>query len=452
MEKDMTTGSPARILIAFSLPMLLGNLFQQLYNMVDIIVVGNFVGAPALAAVGASTSIVMLLLCVAIGLSIGCSVLVSQYYGAGDQVKMRQSVYVSLLFIMAVGLLMSVLGACFSGAILRLTRVPAEIFGDARTYLLIYAVGGVFLFAYNALAAMCRAIGDSKTPLYFLIITSLMNIAGDLILVISFGWGVAGVAWATTISQAVSALACGVYVYYKVPALRLSSKDCVFDGAMLKDLVVYAIPSTIQQCIVSFSTVAVQGLVNTFGTNTIAGYTAACKIDQFAIQPLLSLNSAMTSFTAQNMGADKKERVHAGLKVTLALMTGISVVISILVFFFGKELIGLFVDSQSVPEVIATGVSYIAVVSMCYFLLGWQFSFASVLRGAGDMSWFLSGSLLNFGARLVFAYAMAASIGFLSIVWSIPIGWVLCIVFFALRYKNGGWQNKVKIKKPETEQ
>jgi len=442
MERDMTTGSPARILIAFSLPMLFGNLFQQLYNVVDTIVVGNFVGAGALAAVGASTSIVFLLLSVAVGLSMGCSVLVSQYYGAGNLAMMRRAVYVSLVFIMLVGLVLSAAGALFSGALIGLIRTPDAIAGDARTYLLIYAIGGIFLFAYNALSAMCRAIGDSKTPLYFLIITSLLNIGGDLLFVLRFGMGVAGVAWATTISQAVSAVACAWYIYRRVPALRLHKEDCVFEGSMLKDLILYAIPSTIQQCIVSFSLVAVQGLVNTFGTDTIAGYTASCKIDQFATQPLLSLNMALTSYTAQNMGAKKTSRVHKGFWAGLAIMTAVALTISLLIFLFGENLLGLFIDRAESPAVVAAGMTYISVVSMAYCLFGWMFALAAVLRGAGDMTFFLLATVANFTCRLITAYWLAPSIGFRAVAWSIPIGWTVGIIVSAIRFRQGGWKLK----------
>lgn len=445
MENDMTRGSISKILITFALPMLLGNIFQQLYNVVDIIIVGNFVGASALAAVGASSTIVMLLICIASGLSIGCSVLVSQYFGAGDSPHVKQSVYVSLVFILLCGAVMSAAGALLSGWLLRITRVPDEIFADGRNYLLIYSIGGIFLFAYNALAAMCRAVGDSKTPLYFLILTSLMNIGGDMLLVICFHLGVAGAALATAVSQAVSAVLCAVYIYRKIDVLRLHREDCVFDFDLLKDLIVYAIPSTIQQCIVSFSMVAVQGLVNTFGTDTIAGYTAACKIDQFAVQPLLSLNMAMTSFTAQNVGAGKNDRVRSGLKFTLLFSTAVSAAISLLIFFFGEGLLGLFVDSATNSAVIDAGMTYISVVSVGYFLLGWQFSFASVLRGAGDVFWFLLGSGINFGLRIAMAYILSTLMGYASISYSIIIGWIVVAVIFGLRYKTGHWETASKI-------
>lgn len=447
MEKDMTKGSPARILIFFTLPMLIGNLFQQLYNIVDTIVVGNFVGAGALASVGASTTLVFLLLCFAIGLSMGCSVLVSQYYGAGETQKMRQAVFVSMVFILVVGALLSVFGVIGADWLLSITNVPVEILADAKTYFVVYCFGGLFVFIYNALAAMCRAIGDSKTPLYFLIATSLLNIVGDLLFVLQFGMGVAGVAWATMISQGISALACGIYVFCRVPALKITRSDCVFSWRMLWDLVVYAVPSTIQQSIVSFSLVAVQGLVNTFGMTTIAGYTAACKIDQFAIQPLLSLNLATTSFTAQNVGAQKYDRVEKGFRTSVLLVVAICVVISGAIWLWGADLIGLFVDNVESAGVIDAGVSYIRVVSVCYIIMGMMFTAASVLRGAGDMGYFLVGSLLNFSARIIAAYSLASALGFSAIAYSIPIGWILGLTFNFLRYKSGGWKDKALVQK-----
>jgi putative MATE family efflux protein len=447
MAQDMTTGNPARILLAFSVPMLIGNLFQQFYNIVDTIVVGQFVGAGALAAVGASSTIVMLLVCLATGLSVGCSVLVSQYYGAADPVHMRQAVYISLVFNGAVGLALSLFGIVGAPWLLALTRVPADIRADAATYLVIYCVGGVFLFAYNVFASMCRAIGDAKTPVYFLVFTSLLNIACDLVFVIGFHWGVAGVATATTLSQGISAVSCGFYMRRHVPVLRLGREDCVFDGAMLADLIGYALPSTIQNTIVALSAVAVQGLVNTFGTVTIAGYTAANKIDQFATQPLLSLNMAVTSFTAQNIGAGRVDRVRAGFRVTMALSLGIAVVLSLLIFVGGEALVGLFVQGRESAGVVAAGMRYIRIVSLAYWLFAWMFASSGVLRGAGDMGVYLLGTAVNFVFRIAMAYALAPAMGFRAIAWSIPIGWSLCIIVNMIRYFQGGWQFKAKVQR-----
>lgn len=447
MEKDMTTGSPGKMLMAFTLPMLLGNVFQQLYNIADTIIVGQCLGADALAAVGSSASMVFLILCMAIGLSMGCSVLISQFFGAGNLARMRQAVYISMVFILGVGLCFSVGLNLMSAPLLHLIRTPEEIFEAANTYITIYYWGCLFIFAYNALAAICRAIGDSKTPLYFLIVTSVLNIVLDLYFIKALGMGVAGAAWATTISQGISAVGCAIYVYKRVSLLRLHREDCVFDGGLLKDLIRYAIPSTIQQCIVSFSMMAVQGLVNGFGTVTIAGYTAATKIDSFAIAPLLSLNMALSTYTAQNMGAGKIHRVKTGLHVALGIMAVMCVIISGLIVLFGGSLIGLFVDSAQSADVIAAGVSYISVVSLCYIIMGTMFLYASVLRGSGDVVAFTIGSLLNFVIRIITAYSLAGVLGFRALAWSIPIGWACGAAFNIIRYKTGIWQQKATIVK-----
>lgn len=450
MEKDMTVGSPSKILIAFTLPMLLGNLFQQFYNVVDTIVVGNFVGADALAAVGASSTLVMIILCFAIGLSMGCSVLISQYYGAGQIKNMKQSVYVSMVFIFITGTVVSLI--CIFGAewLLRLINIPENILTDAKTYFVVYSLGGIFVFIYNALSAMCRAIGDSKTPLYFLIVTSLLNVGGDLLFVLQFNMGVAGVAWATMISQGISAVGCTFYIYRRNDLLKIRRENCVFSFRMLKDLIVYAIPSTVQQCIVSFSLVALQGVVNSFGTAAIAGYTAGSKIDNFATQPLLSLSMAVTSFSAQNIGARHFDRVKKGLRASLLIVVVMCAVISLIAFFWGSDLIGLFIDDAS-KDVIDYGVAYIQIICNTYVIMGLMFCYSSVLRGAGDMTFFLSSSLINFAVRIILAYTLVDSVGFTIIPISAPIGWIIGFLISAIRYWQGGWKNKCIIRRGENE-
>ncbi|MEG0495483.1 MAG: MATE family efflux transporter [Eubacterium sp.] len=456
MVNDMTRGKPAKILVTFMWPMLLGNIFQQLYNIVDTIIVGNYVGADALAAVGSTAAMVFLLVAIAMGLSMGCSVLISQYFGAGDREKMRRAVFTSMAFILIVGVLVTILGLAISNWLLHLIQTPENIFEGASTYINIYYMGCLFLFVYNGLAAICRAIGDSKTPLYFLIVAALLNVVLDLVFVIYFNMGVAGVAWATLIAQGVSAMTCFIYVYFRVPLLRITKEDCVFDPKMLKDLLIYAIPSTIQQCIVSFSMVAIQGLVNSFGSVFIAGYTAATKIDSIAIQPLLSITMALSTYTAQNMGAGKVERVSKGFKVTVMFVLVMCVIISGMIFLFGDNFIGAFVDSVADAEVINIGVQYIQIVSIFYLVMGLMFTAGSVLRGAGDSTAFMIGSLCNFVVRIISAYVLAGFLGASAIWWSIPLGWFCGLMVNFIRYKSGKWKSKslvgrkIKLEKVES--
>lgn len=240
-------------------------------------------------------------------------------------------------------------------------------------------------------------------------------------------------------------------VHHRVPALRVARDDCRWDASLFRELVHYAVPSTIQQSIVSVSMMAVQGLVNTFGTIVIAGYTAASKIDSLAVQPLLSLNMAVSTFTAQNVGAGRNDRVHAGLKSALVMVVVICVVISGLVFFFGRGLTGLFVDAAESAAIVDAGMVYIGIVSNCYILMGMMFVLGSVLRGSGDVGAFMAGSLLNFSIRICAAYAMAGSLGFQAVAWSIPTGWAFGLLFNAIRYKSGRWQSKAHIHKNSTE-
>ncbi len=451
MVNDMTRGKPVKILMIFMLPMLLGNIFQQLYNIVDTVIVGNYVGADALAAVGSTAAMVFLLVAIAMGLSMGCSVLISQYFGAGDKKNMRRAVFTSMVFILAVGVVVCVLGLVISDWLLHLIQTPANIFEGASTYINIYYMGCIFLFTYNGLAAICRAVGDSKTPLYFLIVAALLNIVLDLVFVIYFNMGVAGVAWATLIAQGVSAVTCLIYVYFKVPVLKLHREDCVFDFKMLKDLLAYAIPSTVQQCIVSFSMMAIQGLVNSFGSVFIAGYTAATKIDSIAIQPLLSVTMSLSTFTAQNIGAGRTERVYEGFKVTILIVVIMCLAISGLIFLFGDVFIGAFVDSVADAGVIQVGVEYIRIVSVFYVVMGLMFSAGSVLRGAGDATAFMMGSLSNFVVRIAAAYILAGMIGSSAIWWSIPMGWGVGLVVNYIRYRSKKWENKAIISNRKVE-
>mgnify|MGYP002792624669 FL=1 len=266
-----------------------------------------------------------------------------------------------------------------------------------------------------------------------------------------FNMGVAGVAWATLIAQGVSAITCLIYVYFKVPVLKLHREDCVFDFKMLKDLLAYAIPSTVQQCIVSFSMMAIQGLVNSFGSVFIAGYTAATKIDSIAIQPLLSITMALSTFTAQNIGAGRTERVYEGFKVTILIVVIMCLAISGLIFLFGNVFIGAFVDSVADAGVIQVGVEYIRIVSVFYVVMGLMFSAGSVLRGAGDATAFMMGSLSNFVVRIAAAYILAGMIGASAIWWSIPMGWGVGLVVNYARYRSKKWENKAIISKKQIE-
>ncbi|MFP3155107.1 MATE family efflux transporter [Lachnospiraceae bacterium ZAX-1] len=438
---SMISGNPAKALVLFTLPMVVGNLFQQFYNLIDSIIVGNQVGEQALAAVGASTSITMLFVMVAIGAGIGCSVVVSQLFGARQLEKMKTAIATTLLAILVFSILLSIFGMVVNKALLRLMGTPEDIFADASTYLQIYFYGFAFLFLYNGITAIFNALGDSMKPLIFLIISSLLNIALDLYFVIVLHMGVAGVAWATLIAQGVSAITSFVFLIYKLRNIK-TQPYAKFDAGILKSMITVAIPTIIQQSIVSVGMLLVQAVVNRFGSTFLAGYTAAIKIDSIALVPMVAVGNGISTYVAQNMGAKKTERIGQGYRVALAMAAGIGVFIAVVIHVSGTGLVGLFLNSETSKEAIAIGTQYLGTVSIFYFVMGSMNVSNGVLRGAADMRWFLTASMLNLGTRVGLTYALADQTGGMIIIWAIPLGWLVGLTIAGFRYRQGGWKRK----------
>ena len=446
MKRDMTTGSPGKTLLLFAIPMVLGNLFQQLYNIIDSIIVGNYVGADALAAVGASTTLVMLFVAIVTGLSIGGSVVIGQYYGAGSFEKVKSSVTTMLITAVGISLVLTAVGLMISGPVLKLMKTPDYLMEDAETYLDIYFMGFFFLFLYNALNAVYNALGDSKTPLVFLFFSSVLNVFLDVQFVTQFDMGVAGVAWATLIAQGVSAVLSLIWLTIRMKDILRIPGVKLFDTGILKTICKMAIPSCLQQSIVSLGFVSVQALVNRYGGDFMAGYTAAIKIDSMAILPMVNVGNAVSNFTAQNIGAGKYERVGNGLKAGLLLSSAIAIAVSALLLVCGDVLVGLFVDSELNPEVIATGTQYLHVVGVCYVIMGAMNNVNGALRGAGDAKRTFINTLCNFGTRVVLAYGLAGAIG-PSVIWySIPAGWLVALTMGIIRYRGGKWKQMKVVK------
>ncbi len=442
MVKDMTVGSPSRILFFFAMPMILGNLFQQLYNIVDSVVVGNFVGENALAAVGASYPITFLFVAIAIGASMGCSVVISQFFGAKRYGEMKTAIYTSLFSIGGLGVVLMGVGLLISTPILRLLGTPENIFADSATYLNIYFLGAGFLFLYNTLTAIFNALGDSKSPLVFLAIASVVNIGLDLLFVIRFQMGVAGVAWATLIAQGLSSVLSLIFLLRRLHRMETADAHRLYDVHMLTRMLRIAVPSMIQQSIVSMGMLFVQALVNSFGSTVVAGYTAATKIDSIAMMPMLNISNAVSSFTAQNIGGGRPERVRKGYRAALVMTAVIALVITGCLYLFGANFMSLFVDADLSQGVIDVGVEYLRVVSVFYLLMGGMFSTNGLLRGAGDVKAFMTSTLCNFVCRVTCAYAFANLLGASSIWWSIPMGWGVGLTISFLRYRSGKWANK----------
>ncbi|MFG6383029.1 MAG: MATE family efflux transporter [Lachnospiraceae bacterium] len=441
IKGNMVTGNPTKALIGFTLPMVAGNLFQQFYNIMDSIIVGNVVGEEALAAVGASTAITMLFVMVAMGTGIGCSVVISQLFGAKKLEKMKTAISTALLSILGFSIFLSILGLMINQGLMHLMGTPKNIFKDAAKYMQIYFFGFVFLFLYNAFSAIFNALGDSKKPLVFLMFSSLLNIGLDLYFVAKLNMGVAGVAWATLIAQGISALLSFVFLMQKLKQIE-TDKYKRFDSTLLKSMVKVAIPTIVQQSIVSVGMLLVQSAVNRFGSTFLAGYTAATKIDNIAIVPMVAVGNAASTYVAQNMGAKKPERIRQGYQICLVMSAGIGLIIAIILYFTGREFVGLFLDSSSSGEAISIGAKYLSTVSLFYFMMGLMNVSNGVLRGAADMKWFLCCSLCNLTVRVSLTYALADITGGMIIMWSNPAGWAVGLIIAVFRYFQGGWKEK----------
>ena len=447
MVKNLTEGQPLRLLFFFSLPMVAGNLFQQLYNKVDTAVVGKFVGEDAVAAVGSSFPIVFLSVAVAAGLSMGCNVVVSQLFGAGRIHEMKSTISTAIISLSVLGLILMALGTISAGPLLELLGTDPDIMADSQTYLRIYFGGAVFLFLYNTLNGIYNAQGDSKTPLIFLMISSLTNIVLDLLFVIRFHMGVAGVAWATLIAQGICAVASLAVLFLRMKRLpceagKEGEKIPLFHKIAVKRIAQIGLPSMLQQSLVSLSMMMMQGLVNSYGKVLVAGYTAATKIDTLAMLPNLNFSNAMSSYTAQNIGAGRYDRVKQGLKASLFMVVVFSLLITVIIFLFGDQLLSLFLDPGDTSGALGCGLTYMHTVSLFYILMGLLFVSNGMLRGSGDMGAFTLSSMANLFSRVAVAYALAylTPLGANAIWWSIPAGWAIGAVVALLRIRSGKWK------------
>lgn len=434
MTKDMTNGNPSKVLIMFALPMILGNILQQFYGIVDSMIVGNFVGKEALAAVGASYPITFVLITISNGLGIGCGVIISQLFGAKDYKKTKSSIYTSLTFTLVLSTFFLILGVCITNLILHLLKTPNDIFKDASSYLKIYFWNVIFLFMYNIVNSSFNALGNSKIPLMFLIFSSVLNIVLDLYFVITLKMGVNGAAYATLIAQGVCAISSFIVLMHSISDLKVKERIPIFSLSILKDISKVAIPSILQQSIVSIGNLFVQALVNSFGSVVIAGYAAAAKIDSITTLPLANMSNAVSNFTAQNKGANKTTRINKGYKAAILIMAIFCAFIAIILFIFGNNIISMFVDSNTGKDVIEMGCSYLHVVSLFYFFMGLMVITNGVLRGIKDMKFFLLSTLTNLTSRIVFAYSFAAIMGRAAIWWAVPTGWILASVVSISRY------------------
>ncbi len=446
--KDLTRGDEAGTLITFALPMLLGNIFQQFYNMVDSFVVGRFVGTNALAAVGVSFPVIFLLVALIMGITMGSSVLISQFFGAKDERRLAHTIGTSYIFLFVAGILMSVLGFLAVPLILNILAVPQDIYAQAKSYMSIILGGMLITFGYNGVSAMLRGVGDSKTPLYLLIAASLMNVVLDLVFVIVFHWGVAGAAWATLISQAFSFIMAMVIFNRTESQMKFELNTLSWDKEIFGNMIRIGLPTGLQQTLVSLGMMMLTRIVNEFGTATMAAYAAASRIDSFASMPAMNLGQALMTFTGQNMGAGKTERVRKGHRAAIVMNIVISLSTTLLVTLAGKWLMGLFTTDEVVIHI---GSRYLLIVGLFYLVFGVMFINNGVMRGAGDVfipmiSSLLALWLVRIPSALLFTKVFG--MGSEGIWWSIPAGWLVGFVFTTWYYRTGKWKTKVLVRRP----
>ncbi len=495
---NMTEGAPGKKLFLFALPMILGNLFQQFYNMADSVIVGRFVGEDALAAVGASYALTTVFVMLAIGGGNGSAVVTSQYLGAEQYRRMKTSVSTALLSFLLASLALAVFGLFCSGGILRALHTPENIRQQAELYLRIYFTGLPFLFMYNVLASMFNAMGDSRTPLYLLVFSSLLNIFLDIVFVTRFGWGVAGVAVATVLAQGISAVISFCLLLSRLagygeaeekeahgagtaaraetvgeagpaaqsragekagrelfaerektaalkaagPAAPREGERRLFDGQMLGKMLKVAIPTMLQQSIVSIGMLLVQSVVNGFGSSVLAGYTAGQRIESICIVPMIAAGNAVSTFTAQNMGAGEPERVRRGYRSSYEIVLGFAVLICGILLAFRRQIIGAFLDGEAASLAYSTGVSYVSFLAFFFGFIGLKAVTDGVLRGSGDVVVFTAANLVNLTIRVAVANLCAPVWGVAAVWYAVPMGWCANYLVSFLRYLSGKWSRK----------
>ena len=439
MNKDLTVGRPETVLWKFCLPLFGSIIFQQLYNLADSFVAGKFVGENALAAVGNSYEITLIFIAFAFGCNIGCSVVVSQLFGAKKLSELKTAVYTTLIASGAVCLVLMVFGTAFCTDLLELIHTPQDILADSKLYLDIYIWGLPFVFYYNVATGIFSALGDSKTPFYFLAASSLSNIAVDILFVTAFKMGVAGVAWATFLCQGVSCVLAVIVVFRRFRTIETAEKPKLFSVPLLKKIAIVAVPSILQQSFISVGNIIIQSVINTFGASVIAGYSASVKLNNLVITSFTTLGNGISNYTAQNIGADKPVRVCQGFRAGLKLVWMLCVPLTVLYFLAGQYLLYLFLDNPT-GTAMQVGIQFLRILSPFYFVVSAKLVSDGILRGAGQMKPFMIGTFTDLILRVVLAKVLSIPFGPLGIWCAWPIGWSISAVLSVYFYEKGPWK------------
>lgn len=433
---NLTQGGITGTLLRFTLPMMAGALLQQCYNIADTLIVGQFVGPEALAAVGSAYTLMVFLCSILLGLSLGSSTVFSQQYGRGSLSALRHSTWVSFVLILAITVVLNVAAFLALDPILRFLQVPAEVYPLMRDYLWIIFWGILFTFIYNFYAALLRAVGDSVTPLWFLSLSVVLNIGLDLFFILSLDWGIEGAAAATVIAQGAAALGIVIYTYRKRPELKIRRDEIYLDRATLKEITEFSTLTCVQQSVMNLGILMVQGLVNSFGTVVMAAFAAAVKIDAFAYMPVQEFGNAFSTFVAQNFGARKRQRIRRGIRQALLITCLFSLAVSLLIFLFAEPLMLIFVKPDEV-EILRIGAQYLRIEGAFYALIGILFLLYGYYRSVRMPGMSVILTVLSLGTRVALSYILASlpAVGVTGIWWSIPIGWFIADLVGIVYYK-----------------
>lgn len=445
MVYDMTKGHPLKLILSFAVPMLIGNIFQQVYNFVDAAVVGKFVGFQALAAVGATGTIISVMICLMMGLTSGAGIIIAQCFGSRNYNEMRKTVTGLVYIVLLLSVVTSAAGMIFAKPILNLLQTPSNIIDESVKYVKIIFAFTIGMALYNASGAILRSLGDSRTPLYALILSSLINVGLDLLFVVVFGWSISGAAAATVVSQIISAAFCIVHIVRYREQLNLEGISYKTTSLAIKRIFQTGIPSALESCLISLGTMSVQRLVNSYGDMTMAAYTAAVKIDSIAIAPIVSIGSALSVFAGQNRGAGNMERIKKGLYQTLLSLVIICIVIAVILVTFRHGLLGLFLNKNEAHEAIIIGGKYLSIVCVAYIVAAVMRSYLNVLRGVGDVNTSAVSGILELTGRIVFAYILVNYFPPTDPtgIWiATPLAWATGAVVPVIRYYSGRWKNK----------
>lgn len=438
--KDLTVGNEAKLIFRFALPMVFGNLLQQMYHFVDSVIVGRFIGKEALAALGASSPIFYALIAFIIGIGSGATIVISQYFGAKEIEKVKRAIDTIFIFLFWASIVITAVGISFSEEIFTLLHVDEEVIPMATSYFNVFMLGMIAFFGFSATSSVLRGLGDSMTPLYFMLIATVINIVLDIVFIVIFDWGIEGVALATVIAQSSAFISGAIYLTNKHQIISFNIFQFKFDKELFIKSIKIGLPTGFQQTFVALGIMALIRIVNNFDTDALAAYTAASRIDALAAMPALNLASALSAFVGQNLGANKIERIKKGLKATLGMAWSLSLIVMLIVIFFGDNIMRLFTTDTNVIDY---GNSYLVIVSSFYMIFSTMFVIHGTLRGAGATLIPMFITLFSLWIiRIPFAVFLSKHFGINGIWWAIPIGWTMGLVGSIIYYFSGKWKSK----------